>query len=125
VKRPHGHTSFPTVARPAARHHVPPTGVSGTDGSVIRTPVICGATPATTYAGLPASIQRRKAATRRLPMPARPLTRLEDRVERSLGRREIGHGHELVSGVEVAGVIGRPFVRGVQELEQVGAELWS
>jgi hypothetical protein len=27
-------------------------------------PVICGATPATTYAGLPASIQRRKTATR-------------------------------------------------------------
>ena len=28
-------------------------------------------------------------------MPARPLALLEDRVERSLGRREIGHGHEL------------------------------
>ena len=31
----------------------------------------------------------------RLPMPARPLALLEDRVERSLGRREVGHGHEL------------------------------
>ena len=32
---------------------------------------------------------------RGLPMPARPLALLEDRVERSLGRREVGHGHEL------------------------------
>ena len=35
------------------------------------------------------------AEVRRLPMPARPLALLEDRVERSLGRREVGYGHEL------------------------------
>ena len=29
----------------------------------------------------------------------------------------------IVSGVDMEGFIGRPFVRGVQELEQVGAEL--